>query len=702
MSHAPARARRCPPVRVVSCLILTLLLAACGDATVSLQPPPGRPSASGFTLQTVVTGLNMPTAIDFAPDGTLFIAELPGVVRVYADGRLLAEPFIDLRDEVNLSENRGLIGLAVHPDFPRQPWLYLQYAYDPPETAGRSGRAGPDGDGQRVGRLVRVRADAAAGYRRAVPGSEQVLVGRNSTWAHIARPANAQEDASGGWTCYRDFRPFGTPVRDCIPSDGRSHSVGGLAFGPDGALYAAIGDGASYVIRDDRAMRAQDLDSLAGKILRLDPDTGLGLPDNPWFDGDPASNRSRVVAYGLRNPFRFSVDPQDGTLWIGDVGWASWEEIDRGRGHNFGWPCYEGGDGRSLPTEAYRDQPYCRELYARGTPVTAAVYAWDRRGYGGAALAGPVYRAAAYPAEWRGTLFFGDYAQGWLRGLRLGPDGRRVVDFADGLRGPVDLKVGPDGLLYVVEVLRGRVRRFAYGTAAGGGAGAVPGNHPPRLPRPPNRVDAVGDSVRLTLAADDPDGDPLFFTAHGLPLSVQLRPRKGEIGGVLTEAGDHAVLLSVDDGRGGRAEAAFRWRVVRPDERWPGLRIEALRGHGLCLRAESQANGGGLLQGGCTDTTWWRPQYTGAGYQLRAADTTLCLTVTDDRAEPGAPAVLRPCTGRPSQYWRLQADGAGKRLVGMASGLCLGVAGDAPTPGAPVQLQECDERLGQRWLFTID
>ena len=99
----------------------------------------------------------------------------------------------------------------------------------------------------------------------------------------------------------------GTPIQDCLPSDAQTHSIGGLGFANDGTLFVSMGDASSASQLDTRSRRSQNLDTLAGKVLRIDPLTGQGYPGNPFYDGNPDSNRSKVAAYGLRNPFRFTM-----------------------------------------------------------------------------------------------------------------------------------------------------------------------------------------------------------------------------------------------------------------------------------------------------------------------------------------------------------------------------------------------------------
>ena len=282
-----------------------------------LYSDPPTPTQNGtFSLQTAVSGLSTPTAIDFDTTGRMFISEQRGTVRVVQNGQLLTTPFLDISSRVNFVQDRGMLGVAVHPNFPATPYIYVSYAYDPVETLSRTGLAGPDGTGNRVARVSRFTADPATGYNTALAGSEVVLVGTNSTWANISHPELDSTDnislaPSGG---------MNGEMQDILIADSRSHTVGNVAFGPDGKLYVSNGDGASFGRVDPRAARTLSLDSLSGKLLRIDPITGDGLPDNPFYNGDPDANRSKVVSYGLRNPFRFAFSPTTGDPYIGDVG----------------------------------------------------------------------------------------------------------------------------------------------------------------------------------------------------------------------------------------------------------------------------------------------------------------------------------------------------------------------------------------------
>ena len=187
-----------------------------------------------------------------------------------------------------------------------------------------------------------------------------------------------------------------------------SHSIGTVEFGRDGALYASGGDGASFNFVDygqdgeplnpckdpgsgtlpaaeGGALRSQDLQtesdpvSLDGSVIRVDPATGAALPDNPLFtNSDP--NARRIIAYGMRNPFRFTTRPGTEELWIGDVGWGDWEEINRLTNptdagvENFGWPCYEGAGRQSGYDSA--NLSICENLYGQSGEVTAPYFAY--------------------------------------------------------------------------------------------------------------------------------------------------------------------------------------------------------------------------------------------------------------------------------------------------------------------------------------
>ena len=379
----------------------------------------------GFEEVIVVGGLNQPTTFAFAPDGRIFIAEKQGVVRVFQEGSLLPTPFIDIRGRVNTSEHRGLMGLALDPDFQTNGYVYLLYTYEHDPA---------DPDGPKTGQLVRVTADGSV----ALPGSERVLLG--SVVGSASRPS-CEDFAAGA---------------DCLPADANQHVGGGLRFASDGTLFVATGDSAGS---DELRVRSQNLDSLAGKMLRINRD-GSAPVDNPFFNGDSASNRSKVWAYGLREPFRFGLQPGTDLPFIGDVGSVYSEEINIAYpGSNLGWPCYE---GRGRPY-LIGDHPVCRVLVPLGPrAVTAPLYTYATRP-GAAAVVGGDF-ALTYPDPYGGAYFFGDFARSCIAYLVVDDDGKLidVQEFATAADGPVAIKTGPDGEIYYLAWNTGELRHIRW------------------------------------------------------------------------------------------------------------------------------------------------------------------------------------------------------------------------------------------------
>jgi len=435
------------------------------------------PRASDFTTERVLGGLSQPTAIDWAPNGHMYIAHQGGRVLTYVDDTLTT--FIDLSGEVNNNWNRGLIGIDVHPDFPTQPYVYLLYTYDPPELPGAPGTVdGPDGNGARVSRLVRVQADASQDYRTAVPGTKQVILGANSTITTTGDPADAGGEDGTSPAC---TELDGSATLNCLPSEGPSHSIGWLEFGHDGYLWVTNGEGAPYINPETRAVRSQDVDSLGGKILRIDPVTGEGAPGNPYYEElDPGSNRSRVWALGLRNPFRFALHPVSNTIYVGDVGWYSWEELNFGGiGMNYGWPCYEGGASGNVRHSLYESfagtAGTCDPLYDAepDNGVDAPLYSYQNLA-GAAIVVGDFYTGTRYPSTYLGSLFIADYDERWIKVVTLG-DGdtataQTLLEDISALGGPVQLTLGPDGYFYYVALNpdpsgESEIRRVLYTSA---------------------------------------------------------------------------------------------------------------------------------------------------------------------------------------------------------------------------------------------
>jgi glucose/arabinose dehydrogenase/chitodextrinase len=384
-------------------------------------------SDPNFTSEVVAT-LSPFTLVGmaWAPDGRLFVWQKNGVVRVIKQGVLLPVPFIDVSDRVNTFDDRGFWGLTFHPDFANNGYVYLSYTY---EEGGD-----PNDSSAKTSRLTRVTA-SSANPDVAITGSEVVILGSIGTPPCSAHPVGA----------------------DCLPADSGSHSIGTLRFAPDGTLLVGNGDGADASFVDPNSMRAQDFDSWAGKILRI-RDDGTAPTDNPFYDGTN-SIRSKVWLYGVRNPFRFNLHPLSNEPYFGDVGWHTWEEVNRGmRGRNYGWPCFEG----NLPAPGYQTTfPLCQQLTAGD--VVAPLYTYDHS-VGQAVIAGPVYVGSTYPETYLGSLFFADYAGSFIRRMLLDVNGNSlgVVPFATSVDSPVTLELGPDALLYYLSFGTGEIRRIRY------------------------------------------------------------------------------------------------------------------------------------------------------------------------------------------------------------------------------------------------
>jgi glucose/arabinose dehydrogenase len=439
-----AAARRSRPAGRTLSSIGALLALVC--ASVILGPPvqASHIAPFGFVIEPVVSGLDTPVAVSFAQDGRMFVAEKAGVVRVFKDGQLLSEPFVDISADVNNFFEHGMLGMTLHPEFPAVPFLYVLYTYDPPGVA-------DDQAGARVARLERIEA-SATNSDVAATGTEArtVLLGRNGDASVITNST-----ATPQLTCVRE----GVRVEDCIPQDSYRHNIGTVAFGPDGALYVGNGD-------SDRLPEGpQNPETLIGAIMRIDPVTGDGLPDNPFYNDDPTSNRSKTWVHGLRNPFRFGFDSTSGKMIIGDVGQNAWESLHQATpGTNYGWPCYEGGNH---VYGVYQNTTLCQAEYAKGPREPLYTYGHTERG--GSVTAGDWYHGTTYPEAYHGAYFFADYSQGWVKYLTPdGAGGYEVNDFAfDGgfggvTSGIVQLVGGSDSNLYWVSITNGTVYRLRY------------------------------------------------------------------------------------------------------------------------------------------------------------------------------------------------------------------------------------------------
>jgi glucose/arabinose dehydrogenase len=256
----------------------------------------------------------------------------------------------------------------------------------------------------------------------------------------------------------------GTTTSPPLVQDTITHAIDSIIVAPDDTLYLTIGD-SSRNNGDFNTLRAQDIDEPYGKIMHLTPD-GAGVPSNPFYEASaPGSWRSRVYAYGFRNPFRLAPDPRSGILHVGDVGWNTVEEVDTIRaGDNAGWPCYEG----RLKTDFVADRPVCRALYASGTArMPIATY---RHHHAGAAVVGGMfYTGEVYPAQYAEAFFYGDYVRGQIWTVTTNTAGRvtrapETGGFASGVGGPVAFHPGPNGDVTFADINSGLVQRLVYTT----------------------------------------------------------------------------------------------------------------------------------------------------------------------------------------------------------------------------------------------
>jgi len=339
-----------------------------------------------------------------------------------------------------------------------------------------------------------------------------------------------------------------------------SHTVGTVLVAPDHTLFVGTGDGSSYNLADPSALNAQDIDSPRGKIFHVDSN-GNGLLSNPFYNGTPEAWRSRVYAYGFRNPYRFTLLPGSSTtLYIGDVGWNNREEIDVANGgENFGWPCWEGPlDYRNN----YRDMPACTAGYANPpSNLTGPLYWWthDVPADGHAAIAGAFATGADYGAD-SGAFFFGDieWTRLWAFQQPAPPNTHLLGScpgdaFACDLDPPANfpgvamtaIHQGPNGDIYISDIEGGnRLIELRFG--CGGG------NCPPAASAFATPIASTDLNTTFTFdasASSDPDpGDTLSFEwdfGDGTGTSGAVVTHKysshGDFNAVVTVTDDHGV-----------------------------------------------------------------------------------------------------------------------------------------------------------------
>ena len=381
-------------------LLLALVLPACGGSTPDTPstPPPSATCGAGapvagtpaLTNQLVARGLSDPLDLQAAPGdrSRVFVVEQGGRIRIIRDGTLQGGSFLDIGSRISSGGERGLLGLAFHPRYPENGRFFVNYTDRAGDTHIAEFRVSSNPD----------QADA---------GSERMLL--------------------------------------FVPQPFANHNGGGLAFGNDGRLYIALGDGGAG---GDPFGNGQNLGSHLGKILRIDVDGAqpYAIPaDNPFRA--TAGARPEIWAFGLRNPWRIAFDRATGDLYIGDVGQNAVEEIDVGLvsrrgGENYGWNVTEGSLCYAPATGCNRTgqtPPVLEYSHSEGCSVTG----------------GFVYRGCRLPG-YHGTYFYADFCSGLIRSFRL--ENGRAVEARDwkaalgrGVNDIVSFGVDGDGEGYIVD-----------------------------------------------------------------------------------------------------------------------------------------------------------------------------------------------------------------------------------------------------------
>ncbi len=547
---------------------------------------------SGFTQpDTVYTDLAFPTNVEFAPDGRVFIIEKRGTIRSASSIGAPLTQIYDMTTRVHNYWDRGLLGLAVHPQYPGQPYVYVLYTHGVPLDI----PGGPTTVWEQGANEICPNPPGGAGDGHGCVVSAQL--------ARLQLNPNTMA-VTGDVVLIHDW---------CQQFP--SHSIGDLEFGADGLLYVSGGDGASFDFADygqaggspgsitprnpcgdppvsagqamptdgtaeGGALRAQDLRtagdpvSLSGTVIRIDPMTGAAHPTNPNI-AHPDPNGKRVVAYGLRNPYRMTFRPGTNDLYIGDVGQGAWEEVNRHSNpgsavRNFGWPCFEGGNGSNLVLTSYAGLNICQNLPS--SQVTAPLFAYRHtqtithptNDDCPPAVAGPTtqtsssttglafYTGGNYPGQYNGALFGADYSRNCIWVMYPGQNGvpnpNTVEVFhygpppAPGQHGisPVDLEMGPDGNMYFVSYLHGRLYRFRY----------TGGNTPPVAVIQANPSSGPAPlQVQLNGSGSfDPDGHPITQYAWDLNGNGQFNDAFGAVvTHTFIQPGPHTVRLRVTD-----------------------------------------------------------------------------------------------------------------------------------------------------------
>src|SRR5919112_2406558 len=463
---APLLAHILLPALVTLLAVLLLILLQTKPASPATLPP-------SFEDR-LLTSINKPIALAFTPDGRMIIATQPGQLRVYKNGQLVQTPALDISGKLCTNSERGLLGVAVDPDFSTNKYVYLFYTYNKFGVCPTGQPAGSNNPVHRVSRFE-MSGDAVD------PASETILINN-------------------------------------IPSP-NTHQAGDLRFGKDGLLYITVGDGGCDYAGNSGCAGVNDASRdrhvLLGKVLRITRDGGI--PSTNPFTGTnsarcntgsiaPDKICQETFAWGLRNPFRFAFDPDaTGTrFFINDVGQNAWEEVDEGRaGADYAWDLCEG---------THDNPDRAGSVVCTAAPYTPPVHEYSH-GTGCSAITGGAFVPNGFwPASYDGSYLFGDYVCNKI--FKLTPNeggGFTRTEFASGLGagGPTAMTFGPYGssqaLYYTTYANGGEVHRISYALGNQSPTASVKTTSPNYGPIP------------LTVSFDgsgstDPDGDtPLTY-----------------------------------------------------------------------------------------------------------------------------------------------------------------------------------------------
>jgi glucose/arabinose dehydrogenase len=468
------------------------------DRLIAAAPQTNTPNGSGFTTELIADGLVQPVSFAVANDGTIFVTEKEGRVKVIQNGQIVGT-FLDINLEVNSHHDRGMMGIALDPDFDTNGYVYLQYTVElnpaNPDEPNFVSTAG--------GRLIRM---------------------------------TAIDDGNGGYVADPN------PAQRIVIQDGHlmshaTHSVGDVDFDNAGNLIFTWGDGG---FDNNLRLQAQDPNSVQGKLFRINRTTFEGVTSNPYYDSlNPSSTASRVWALGVRNSWKLTVDRVTGDVYMGEVTDTGPEEINVMRADgstvlNYGWPYFQGDN----PTTHASPPPgFVYESAFLTLPHTNA-------GGGDSILGGAVFRGDAYPEIYDGRYFFANLNQGIIYSAdqtgvyqQFGTSG----DYA----GIVDMQLGPDGYMWMMNLFTGRLERLVY-TSAG-----TENTNP--VAQALTTTTAGGGPLSVTLdasASSDPDGNPVQygwdFDNDGLIDSFRATDTF-----LFTTSGRNNVTLVVFDGVGG-------------------------------------------------------------------------------------------------------------------------------------------------------